>query len=88
MTGRYVEPLFLPEVERVARSSDARQQFAALESEGIPVPQILYLLAFKPHCTDYLSRFTQEVMRGPSPLTPAQRELIAAFTSSRNRCVF
>jgi uncharacterized peroxidase-related enzyme len=52
------------------------------------VPQILYLSAYKPAMTDHLSRFTQELMRGPSPLSPGQRELIAAFTSNRNQCLF
>jgi len=28
------------------------------------------------------------VMRGPSPLPPGVRELIAAFTSRRNDCPF
>ena len=64
------------------------KRFAALESQGIPIPQILYLFAFKPQMTEHLSRFTQELMRGPSPLSPGQRELIAAFTSSRNACPF
>ena len=32
--------------------------------------------------------FTQDVMRGPSPLPPWQRELIAAFTSKLNQCLF
>jgi len=59
-----------------------------LEAAGVPVPQILYLFAYKPAATEHLSRFTQEVMRGPSPLSPGQRELIAAFTSSRNQCLF
>jgi AhpD family alkylhydroperoxidase len=27
-------------------------------------------------------------MRGPSPLSPGLRELIAAFTSRRNDCLF
>lgn len=83
-----MEPIFLPDIERAAQASPAHEQFAALEAQGIPVPQILYLLAFKPRMTAHLSRFTQEVMRGPSPLSPAQRELIAAFTSSRNQCPF
>jgi hypothetical protein len=55
---------------------------------GVPLPQILHLFAFKTDRTDHLSRFTQGVMRGPSPLSPGQRELIAAFTSSRNQCPF
>ena len=83
-----MDPMFLPEVERAAKASAAGEPLAAMEAQGLPVPQILYLLAFKPRMTDHLSRFTQEVMRGPSPLSPAQRELIAAFTSSRNQCPF
>jgi len=33
-----------------------------------------------------LSEYTDTVMRGPSPLTPAQRELIAAYVSAQNAC--
>ena len=83
-----MEPIFLTDVERQAKAGPMGVEFAAMEAAGIPVPQILYLFAFKPRMTDHLSRFTQELMRGPSPLSPGQRELIAAFTSSRNRCLF
>jgi hypothetical protein len=83
-----MDPIFLKDVERTAKSGPAGQGFDALESHGIPIPQILYLFAFKPRMTDHLSRFTQELMRGTSPLSPGQRELIAAFTSSRNECPF
>ncbi len=83
-----MEPIFLQEVERGAKASSAGQDFAAMEAQGIPVPQILYLFAFKPGATDHLSQFTQAIMRGPSPLAPGMRELIAAFTSSRNQCPF
>jgi hypothetical protein len=48
----------------------------------------MHLFAFKPDRTQFLSRFTQGVMRGPSPLSPGLRELIAAFTSKRNDCLF
>ena len=83
-----MEPVFLKEVEQIAKSSQSGAQFAAMEAQGIPVPQILYLFAYKPRMTEHLSRFTQELLRGPSPLSPGQRELIAAFTSSRNQCPF
>lgn len=83
-----MDPIFLKDIEAVARAGPAAAQFAAMEQAGIPVPQILYLFAFKPRMTDHLSRLTQELMRGPSPLSPGQRELIAAFTSSRNQCPF
>ena len=89
MQGVYVmDPIFLKGVERASKLGRAGEEFVAMESQGIPVPQILYLFAFKPQMTDHLSRFTQELMRGPSPLSPGQRELIAAFTSSRNQCPF
>jgi alkylhydroperoxidase family enzyme len=83
-----MKPFYLKEVEQVAKSGPAGAQFAAMEAQGLPVPQIRYLFAFKPRMTDHLARFTQELMRGPSPLSPGQRELIAAFTSRRNECLF
>jgi alkylhydroperoxidase family enzyme len=83
-----MKPIYLVEVERVAKAGPAGEQFAAMEAQGVPVSQILYLVAYKPRMTEHLSRFTQELMRGPSPLTPGQRELIAAFTSRRNQCPF
>ena len=83
-----MDPIYLNEVEYAAKASPAGEQFAAMESQGIPVPQILYLFAYKPRMTEHLSRFTQELMRGPSPLSSGQRELIAAFTSRRNQCPF
>jgi hypothetical protein len=48
----------------------------------------MHLFAFKTERTEHLARFTQGVMRGPSPLAPGMRELIAAFTSRRNDCPF
>ena len=83
-----MEPIFLPEVERTSRAGPEGGRFAAMEQQGIPVPQILHLFAFKPQMTGHLARFTEELMRGPSPLSPGERELIAAFTSSRNQCLF
>ena len=83
-----MEPIFLEDIERVAKARPEANELAAAESQGIPVPQILYLFGFQPQLTQHLSRFTQELMRGPSPLPPGMRELIAAFTSSRNQCPF
>ena len=83
-----MEPIYLHHVEETAKASEAGGQFAAMEAQGIPVPQIRYLFAYKPRTTEHLARFTQEVMRGPSPLSPGLRELVAAFTSNRNQCPF
>ena len=38
--------------------------------------------------SDHLARFTQAMLRGPAPLSPGIRELIAAYTSARNACPF
>jgi uncharacterized peroxidase-related enzyme len=59
-----------------------------MRAAAIPIPQILHLFAFKPDRTSFLAQFTQGVMRGPSPLPPGQRELIAALTSKLNQCLF
>ncbi|HSF15122.1 MAG TPA: peroxidase [Vicinamibacteria bacterium] len=83
-----MEPMFLPEVEEHEDDGPRGDAIRAMNAAGVPVPQILHLFAFKPGHTDHLSRFTQGVMRGPSPLSAGQRELIAAFTSKRNECPF
>lgn len=80
--------MFLPDVESHPAAGARGEMIERLRSSGMPVPQIQHLFAFKPDRTQFLSRFTQGVMRGPSPLTPGQRELIAAFTSRRNDCPF
>jgi len=54
-------------------------------AEGSPV---WFLCGFKSDGAKHLERFTHAVMRGPSPLAPGMRELIAAFTSARNQCVY
>jgi uncharacterized peroxidase-related enzyme len=53
-----------------------------------PLPGILSLLAFRPETAAPLSAFTQQLLRGPSGLTPLERELIATVVSSGNECRF
>jgi alkylhydroperoxidase family enzyme len=83
-----MDPMYLPDVEEHQDSGPRGEAIKTMTELGVPVPQIMHLFAFKPERTDHLSRFTQGVMRGPSPLSPGQRELIAAFTSSLNQCPF
>ncbi len=52
------------------------------------VPGLASLVAFKRSTGERLLAFADELLRGASPLTPAERELIAAFVSSRNDCYF
>lgn len=83
-----MHPMYLPDVESFPAAGARGEMIERLRSAGMPVPQIQHLFAFRPDRTQFLSRFTQGVMRGPSPLSPGQRELIAAFTSRRNDCPF
>lgn len=80
-----MEPMYLREIE--AGTGDTRLVKTVREARGF-VSQIIHLFAFKPAATRHLMRFTQEVLRGPSPLSPGFRELIAAFTSQLNHCPF
>jgi hypothetical protein len=83
-----MRPMFLSEVEHSTPGGPYAHRIDELQAAGDPVPQIMHLFAYKPDRTGFLSRFTQDVMRGPSPLPAGLRELIAAFTSRRNDCLF
>ena len=52
--------------------------------EGLP--GIRGLLAFRSETAKPLSDLADALLRGPSPLTPAERELIATHVSARNGC--
>ncbi|WP_280257812.1 carboxymuconolactone decarboxylase family protein [Nocardia abscessus] len=52
------------------------------------LPGIRGLFAFKPETGTALSEFAQTLLRGTSPLTPGERETIAAYVSSRNKTYF
>jgi uncharacterized peroxidase-related enzyme len=49
---------------------------------------ITSLLAFRPQTAAALCELTQVMLRGPSTLTEAERELIATYVSQQNECVF
>jgi uncharacterized peroxidase-related enzyme len=52
------------------------------------VPGIRSLVLFRPETGKPLYDLAQVLLRGESPLSEAERELIAAYTSSRNHCQF
>jgi hypothetical protein len=83
-----MEPMFLKEVEEKPAEGEIAAKMGQLNEAGLPVPQIWHLFRFKSQMTRHLAQFTQELMRGPSPLSPGMRELIAAFTSRKNACPF
>jgi hypothetical protein len=83
-----MKPMFLPGVENDPKPGPYADNIRALQAVGVEYPQIWHMFAFLPEATNHLARFTQEIMREPAPLTPGTRELIAAYTSSRNQCPF
>ncbi|MBL8857095.1 MAG: peroxidase [Planctomycetes bacterium] len=83
-----MHPMYLPGVEQSEPRGAYADAIRGMRAAGAPVPQIMHLFAFKPERTQFLSQFTHGVMRGPSPLSAGMRELIAAFTSKRNECLF
>lgn len=52
------------------------------------IPGIVGLLNTYPDSAEHLSGLAQTVLRGPSSLTPAERELIATAVSEGNECFF
>jgi len=83
-----MEPMFLPGVEHNPKPGRYQEMIRRMGKDGGEYPQIWHLFGYLPEATEHLARFTQEVLRGPAPLSPGMRELIAAFTSYRNDCPF
>ena len=84
-----MKPMHLPDVESVqGKTGSYADLIRMVQPSGNPYPQIWHLFAFKPDATRHLEQFTQAIMRGPSPLSPGFRELIAAYTSKLNDCEF
>ena len=55
---------------------------------GENIPGIRSLVLFRPETGTHLYELAQVLLRGESPLSEAERELIAAYVSRRNNCVF
>ena len=80
--------MFLKEIESQPAKGMTRVAFRRLREAGEAIPDILHLFRFKRRTTDHLVRFTDQVMRGPSPLSPGMRELIGAYFSMKNQYSF
>ena len=83
-----MKPMFLPDVERNPKPSRYATMIESMQASGTEYPQIWHMFAYHPKATEHLASFTQEILRGPSPLSPGIRELIAAYTSYQNDCPF
>jgi 2,4-dienoyl-CoA reductase-like NADH-dependent reductase (Old Yellow Enzyme family) len=84
-----MESMFLPGVEADPKEGPWKTLIEQMRQQGAAeYPQIWHLFAYLPTATQHLARFTQEILRGPAPISPGMRELIAAYTSVRNHCPF
>ena len=83
-----MQPMFLPAVEQNTEPGPYQLAIDQMKKAGQEYPQIWHLFAYLPSATEHLARFTQEILRGPAPLSPGLRELIAAYTSQKNDCAF
>lgn len=83
-----MEPMFLKGVEQHKGDDNYTRAIEMMKKAGSEYPQILHMFSFKMNATVHLERFTQEIMRESSPLSPGVRELIAAYTSHLNACPF
>lgn len=83
-----MKPMFLPGVEKNPQPGPYQDAIRTLQAVAGEYPQIWHLFAYRPSATQHLARFTQEIMRGPAPISPGIRELIATYTSYRNDCPF
>jgi hypothetical protein len=83
-----MKPMFLPGVEQNPKPCGWTDAIRGTQQSASEYPQIWHLFAYLPDATQHLARFTQAILRGPSPLSPGLRELIAGYTSSRNQCPF
>jgi hypothetical protein len=83
-----MKPMYLADVENKSGPGPYSEIIQQMNAAGAAIPQIFHLFRYKPNVTQHLARLSHEIMRGPSPLSAGQRELIAAFISTRNQCPF
>ena len=70
-------------------SPEARAQIESLRERDGYVSDISLALRYRPELFGApFGELLQEVMKGPSEWTEAERELFAAFVSAENRCPF
>jgi hypothetical protein len=73
----------------LTHSPEAAAEIERLRERDGYVSDISLALRFRPELFgEPVSAYFQEVMKGPSEWTEAERELFAAFVSAQNQCPF
>jgi uncharacterized peroxidase-related enzyme len=80
--------IFLADVEANPQPGPYADAIAAAKKAGTEFWGIWNILAFRPQAAYHLRELSHELMFDEAPIAPALRELIAAYTSSLNRCDF
>jgi uncharacterized peroxidase-related enzyme len=80
--------VFLHEVEENPQPGPYADAIQAAEKTGAEYWGIWNILAYRTDAAYHLCELSQQVMFEEAPLSQAMRELIAAYTSSLNRCDF
>jgi uncharacterized peroxidase-related enzyme len=80
--------VFLADIEANPHAGPYADAIASAKSAGSEYWGIWNILAFRPQVAYHLCELSHELMFVEAPISPALRELIAAYTSSLNRCEF
>lgn len=88
ITNSSQQPMFLRGVEDDPKPSVYRDLIENAKSSGGDYWQIWHLLAFDPEAAHHLAALSHTLMHKDAPISAGLRELIAAYTSSLNQCVF
>jgi uncharacterized peroxidase-related enzyme len=88
MTDSTMSGLYLPGVASNLKPGLYKDLIDSARGRQAEYSKIWDLFAFQPSFTEGLSNFTQGVLRTPATISPAMRELIAAWTSRLNECRF
>jgi uncharacterized peroxidase-related enzyme len=80
--------LYLPGVEASPKPGAYATLVADAKARGVEYSKIWDLFAYQHDTMIHLGRLSHGILRGPSSISPALRELIAAYTSYQNECAF
>jgi uncharacterized peroxidase-related enzyme len=83
-----MKSLYIPDIEQNPKPGTYQQLVMKTKAEHPEYPKIWDLFAFGQDFTTFLAKFTQGVLHTRASITPAVRELIAAYTSRLNNCEF